>query len=324
MSVLLVVLMYGLWSSVFALGREAMGHASPVFFTAFRMILAGILLTLFLLIRKREELKKVRKHFLALTLLGVLSVYLTNVLEYYGLKHISAAKTCFIYSVSPFLSLIFSYIHFGEKVNRSKILGTLIGFIGFLPVLQTKMGDENLLQAFGFVSWPELAVMGAAAFSIYGWVLLRIVVKNQDVSPLMANGVSMLLGGFMALVHSSLIESWTPMPFSSEHLIPFIKGITLIILISNIICFNIYGYMLRRFTATFLSFMGLVSPIFSSIIEWFLLGEPLSPQIFLGTAIVSLGLWIVYRSELKQGYILKSPPKSSAPIKTEKEPAPVE
>ena len=63
--------------------------------------------------------------------------------------------------------------------------------------------------------------------------------------------------------------------------------------------------MLRKFTATFVSFMGLLSPIFASLNAWIFSGESPSPVIFLSTAIVSLGLWIVYSAELRQGYILK-------------------
>jgi len=50
---------------------------------------------------------------------------------------------------------------------------------------------------------------------------------------------------------------------------------------------------------------GLLSPIFASLNGWLFLGEPLSWVIFLSTGIVSLGLWVVYSAELKQGYIVK-------------------
>jgi len=76
----------------------------------------------------------------------------------------------------------------------------------------------------------------------------------------------------------------------------------------SIFCYNLYGYLLKRFTATFLSFAGLLSPIFASFNAWLILKEPPSPVIFLATGIVSLGLFFVYQAELKQGYIrIKQP-----------------
>ena len=78
-------------------------------------------------------------------------------------------------------------------------------------------------------------------------------------------------------------------------------------LISNILCYNLYGYMLKKFTATFVSFMGLLSPIFASLNSWVLIGEPPSLTILISTGVVSLGLFIVYQAELKQGYFMKKP-----------------
>lgn len=305
MGIFLVIFMYAAWSSIFSLGKMALENSPPLFLTGFRMVFAGILLLSWIFIKNRSSLKIGKKQILPLLALAVFSIYLTNILEFWGLQHLSAAKTCFIYGLSPFFAAIFSYIHFGEKMNRRKLLGMLIGFAGFVPVLMLQTGSENLLTAFSVFSWPELAIMGAALFSIYGWVLLRIVVKNQTLSPLYANGYSMLLGGTFAFVHSFFIDNWNPIPIAAGKLVPFIYGIALMTLISNILCYNLYGFMLRKYTATFLSFVGLLSPIFASLNSWILLGETPSWVILLSTAVVSLGLFIVYQAELKQGYIVK-------------------
>ena len=225
----------------------------------------------------------------------------------------TAAKTCFLYSLSPFFAAFFSYLHFGEKMNGRKWIGMAIGFAGILPVLAMQKGAGELLSSFAYLSWPELGMMAAALCSVYGWVLLRLIVKDKAISPLAANGVSMIFGGLLALAHSYLVESWNPFPVASSDLGSFVKGTLLMTLISNIICYNLYGMMLKRFTATFLSFMGLLSPIFASINGWFFLGEPLSPVIFFSTGVVCIGLWLVYSAELRQGYIKSgSDPKTQA------------
>lgn len=191
------------------------------------------------------------------------------------------------------------------------MIGFGIGFLGFIPVLMMQSGSESLMTAFSIISYPELAVMGAALFSVYGWVLLRVVVKDQTVSPLAANGVSMLIGGALALGHSYLVEAWAP-ALTETHFYPCLKWVSIMTFLSNIICYNLYGYMLRRFTATFLSFMGLLSPIFASLTAWILLGERPSWIIFGSTTILCMGLFIVYRAELKQGYIVSGEAKSTA------------
>ena len=305
MGILYVIFMYAAWSSVFPLGKMALEHAPPVFLTAFRMLFAAVIILGYLLIRKRSALKFNKIQFFSIVVLGFFSIYLCNILEFWGLQHLSAAKTCFIYSLSPFFAAIFSYFHFKEKINLKKFLGMMIGFAGFIPVLLLQSGSEDLFKAFSLFSWPELAVMGAALFAVYGWVLLRVVVKNQTVSPLAANGTSMLIGGLFALFHSFFLDSWLPTPIAEGYIGPVFKGVMWMTLISNILCYNLYGFMLRRYTATFLSFMGLLSPIFASLTSWALLGERPSWIIFASTGVVLFGLWIVYQAELKQGYIKK-------------------
>lgn len=306
MSVLIVVLMYATWSSVFALGKWTLAHTPPLFLTASRMILAGCLLLGFLAWKNRSAFRISGRQVASIALLALLSIYLTNALEFWGLQYMTAAKTCFFYSLSPFFAALFSYLHFGETMNRRKWLGMGVGFLGFIPVLSMQKGAGELMSSLAFISWPELAVLGAALCSVYGWTLLRVLVKDNSISPWMANGLSMLLGGVFALGHSLLVETWAPWPISAGDVPVFVKGTLLMTLISNIICYNLYGMLLKRFTATFLSFMGLLSPVFASINSWLFLGEPLSPTIFLGTVIVSVGLWLVYSAELAQGYIRSS------------------
>ncbi|NNM43931.1 MAG: EamA family transporter [Chlamydiae bacterium] len=305
MQILLAVLMFATWTTMFSFGKIALALSPPLFLTGFRMVLAGVLLLGYLLIRKRSSFKLNRQQVISLVLLGFFSIYLTNSLEFWGLQHLSAAKTCFLYSLSPFFAAFFSYLHFKEKINLKKAIGLSIGFLGIIPVLFYKTGTEEILHAFSIFSWPELALIGAVLCSVYGWVLLRLVVKNQTVSPSMANGSSMLIGGMFAFIHSFFVESWTPTPVAEGQMVSFLQIVLLMTGISNILCYNLYGMMLKRFTATFLSFVGLLSPIFASISGWVFLGEPISWVIALSTSVVCLGLWLVYQAELKQGYIVK-------------------
>lgn len=305
MSIALLTLMYAVWSSMFSLAKITLEVSPPLFLTAARMLLAGVVLLSFLALRK-SSFRFTMRQWALFGLLGLFSIYLTNAFEFWSLQHLTAAKTCFIYSLCPFFSAFFSYIHFGEKMNGRKWLGMIIGFVGFTPILFAQKGADELLTGIPFLSWPEIAMVGAAACTAYGWILLRLLVKDSPVSPMMANGMSMLVGGAFALGHSALIDTWNPLPVAAVSWLPFLQGIAVMTFISNILCYNLYGLMLRKFTATFISFMGLLSPIFASLNAWIFLGEMPSPIIFVSTGIVSIGLWIIYSAELKQGYIVRN------------------
>jgi len=139
--VTLVIFMYAIWSTVFCVGKLTLEYCPPRFLTGARMVLAGLLILGFFALFKPSSFKKLHRiHFFPILLLAFLSVYLTNVLEFWGLKYLSATKTCFIYSLSPFFAALLSYLHFDEKMNGRKWLGLCIGFLGFIPVLWTSTG----------------------------------------------------------------------------------------------------------------------------------------------------------------------------------------
>lgn len=233
-------------------------------------------------------------------ILGFFSIYLSNACEFWGLKDLSAAKTCFLYSLSPFITAILSYVHFKEKITSRKWMGIAIGFLGIFPVLYSE--SANPIHIFQSVSWPEVYVFGAVIFSVYGWILIRYLVANRTIPAPVVNCITMFIGGSIALLHSIMTEGTyiqTTNPSS------FISMLLLFTLISNIICYNLYGYLLKKFTASLISFVGLLSPIFASLSAWLFIGESPSPLIFVSTFIVMIGLSIFYKEEHKQGYIKK-------------------
>ena len=273
------------------------------------MLLASVLVLGYLALFKRSSLKISPKYFFPIFLYGFLSIYLTNALEFWSLQHLSAAKTCFLYSLSPFFAALFSYLHFGEKMNRRKTFGMLLGVLGvLLPIAFAQKEEGFSLGSCFLFSWPEITMIIAVLASVYGWVLLRRLVKDSDsCSSPAVNGYGMLIGGLLALGNSFISDSWTHSPISAGTFPSIAQNVLILTLISNVICYNLYGWMLKRFTATFLSFAGLTSPIFASIHGWFFLSETPSSWIIFSTGIFILGFWFVYSAELKQGYLKRSP-----------------
>lgn len=296
----LVVLLYALFASVFTVSKTGLQYTQPLFFVGTRMVLAGIILVLYLFIFHRRQFALNKSSLWGLFKLAVFNIYLTNVFEFWGLQFLTSFKTCFIYSLSPFFSALISYFSFNENLSPKKWLGLAIGFIGFFPILMSESSSEEGVGHLFFLSWAEMAVMLAAVTSVYGWIILRQLVKDEGVSPLMANGTSMVMGGAMALFNSYLVEDWSPVPVTN--MVTFTECTVLLVIISNMLCYNMYGYLLKRFTATFMSFAGFTTPLFTAIYGWFFLSEQISEAFYLSAAVVFVGLFLFYQEELKHGY----------------------
>lgn len=295
----LVFLLYALFSSVFIICKVALEYTQPLFLVGSRMAVAGILIAGYEFWRLRNTQKMITsKIFLKLLCLAFFNIYLTNACEIWGLNYLSPAKTCLIYSLSPFVAAFFSFLLFKEKLSPKKWGGLLVGFLGFFPILFSTSTSEELSGSLWFFSWAELAVCIAAVSSVYGWILLRQLVKEDQLSPLLANGISMIFGGALALIHSSIVDDWRPFPVSSY--VPFLECSLLLLLISNLICYNLYGHLLKKYTATFMSLAGLTTPLFAAGLAWVYFGELVTLPFYLSLAIISLGLYIFYQEELKE------------------------
>ncbi len=294
---LFVVLLYALFASVFTISKTGLEYAQPFFLIGTRMTLAGLLMISYQMIVHGKLPSFDLKRFWRIGLLALFNIYLTNAFEFWGLKYLTSFKTCFIYSLSPFLSALFSYFMLAEKMSIKKWLGLLIGFAGFLPILLSQTSHEEAAGQLFFFSWAELAVMMAAACSVYGWILLGQLVKEDGYSPFVANGLSMLIGGVVALAHSALTESWNPYPYTE--FMPFFECAILLIIISNLICYNLYGWLLKRYSATFMSFAGFTTPLFTALFGWLYLGEVVTWPFYVSAVIVFFGLSMFYQEELK-------------------------
>ena len=306
MMIWIIPLLYGIWSLAFPIGKTLVFYADPIFTVAIRMLLASLILLGWLYIKNSNSIKISFKEALSTFILSLFSIYFCNIFEYWGLKYLSSAKTCFIYSMSPFFTALLSYIHFKERMTLTKWLGMCVGFLGFLPVLALQEGSEDLLKINTFFSWPSLSVIFASFCGVYGWILLRLMVKDQQMNPVKVNAFSMLFGGALAFITSFIIETSPLTQMYQLDAPPYFGWLALIIFISNIVCFNLYGFLLKKFSATLLSFFGLLSPLFTSLNAYLFFNEPFHPIILLSTALVSFGLFIVYRIELQQGYVRSS------------------
>lgn len=298
----LVILLFALFASLFTLQKETLEYCEPFFLIGSRMLFSGTILLTYLFITNRKVLKIKLKQLGLFVLLALFAVYLANICEIWGIKHMVSSKACLIYSLSPFLAALVAFIVLGETLSKQKWLGMFIGFFGLIPIHFTQTSAEISLGYFSISSLAEFSIVGAALFSVYGWILLKKIINQYKQSPLLANGISMTIGGTLALLHSYFSgETWQPIPVSDIQ--PFILNSLVMCLISNIICYNLYGFLLQRFTATFMSFAGLVTPFFASLYGYVFLQENITWHFFASIIIFSLGLVLFYQDEMKQGQV---------------------
>lgn len=295
----LIILMYALIASSFSMGKVLLTYASPIFLVGIRMSLAGSILLTYYLVWSKKHLSIKEKHYSLYLQIIVLGIYTAYIFRFFGLKYLTSSKTAFIFNSSPFFTALFSHLLLGDTITKRQWLGLIIGFLGLIPILISSSPIEQEWGEFFFISWPELAVICAVALHAYSWLVVRKLIKDKAHTPTMVNGVTMFCGGLLALATAPLVEGIESFTKPFEHVVPFLGWLLFIVIVSNVICSNLYGHLLKKYSPTFLSLCGFLVPIFAVLYGWGFLGEKISWHFYASCAIVFVGLYLFYQDELK-------------------------
>ncbi len=293
MEIFFILLMNALFAATFPLGKFALQYAGPVFLIAIRMLLAGFLLLG--VSYKSNPWKVFKEDWFIFVRTAFFYVFLAFVPEFWALKYLSSIKTNLLWSVQPFLAALFGFILLSEKISYKKMIALSIGFMGMLPIIFTcDAGEMSFSQMCYSVSWPEFALFVAVSSTIYGWFLIKqLLARGYSLS--LINGVTMTIGGCACLA-ASLFEHFLYQQELYSNLSAVVIYSALLVLISNVLGYGIYGYLLSRYSITFLSFSGFTCPLFGFLFSY-LLGEPFYASYGYGFVLISIGLYIFYREE---------------------------
>ena len=306
----LVIILYLLFASTFTLGKAALLYVPPFLFIGVRMILGGSLLLGYYTMFTKKRLSIDARDYSSFLSIIIFHIFCSYTLEFWALEQVTSAKACLVYNLSPFITAIFSYFLFAERLTYRQICGLVIGFLAFIPVLIAQAPLETFAWHVGFLSCYEIALIGSVSSSAYGWMVMKGLI-HKGYSFIMINGIGMLGGGICALILSLFKEGWPAMkdvPVAMPHIVSLfgVTGERLImlggysmalIIIANIICYNLYGYLLSRYSPTFLSFAGFMTPLFAALLGWLFLGEQVTWHFFATIGLVLFGLYLFHEKK---------------------------
>lgn len=316
----LVLLAYLLLSSTFVIGKAALGYSQPIFLIGFRMTLGGLLLLGFMYFFHKSQWKFNKKDFWLFAQIAFFHIYLSFILEFWSYQYVTSSKAAFMFNLSPFITALFAYLAFRDKMSVKQWIGLVIGFLGSLPVLVAQTPAAELSAGhFLFLSVPEICLLISATAGVYGWIIMKKLVVDKHYSPIFVNGIGMFFGGIAAFITSFIAEkkpllkcglnsmnscaidqsAWSTLfNCSWSNFLVFFGFVLLLILVANIIFYNFYGFLLKKYTPTFLSLVGLLCPVFTALLGWIFLGETVSWEFFASLAVVMVGAYIFYLDEL--------------------------
>lgn len=289
---LLIILTYMSYGASFVFLKELVTIADPMLMVMWRLGLSGVCFLGWFLITggKTKRFDRIDAYLLMQFLIfGIAGSFC---LSAWAAQYVSSTKACFYFNLAPFMTAIFAYLVYQRVLGLYQILGGLVAFMGFAPHLYYLARTSICVVCFlPLPILPDIVMILAVASYAYGWIALDKLKKRGHADSFII-GIGMLGVSIGLLLASPWYPPLRELPMQGI----FWINLILVILTGNIIFFALYGYLLRYFRPTLLSFMGMMSPLFTAVLSWYVLGQNISYHFFVTLLLVTLGLYLFTRS----------------------------
>lgn len=273
-----------LWGGTFIAGRVVAGDVGPFSAAFFRFFIASIFLVLFTYRIEGKLPLPGKRQMIPVFLLGMTGVFSYNVFFFKGLKLINAGRAAIIIAGNPILITLFSAYFFKEKLNLIKGVGIMISVAGAVIVISK--GSLNEIVN-GGIGWGEIFIFCC----VLSWVAYSLIGKAvmNGLSPLVSVTYSSVIGTlwlfFPAFFEGMLKEcsSYTNMAWLSIFYLGFF---------GTVIGFVWYYEGIKKIGAMRASLFINFVPICAVVLAFFILDEPITPSLFIGTVLVCSGVYL--------------------------------
>ena len=266
------------WSLSFIWFKVANETFNPIAIVFLRLIISILLLSSFLLIRKKSVKirKEDRKLFLMLALFEPFLYFLG---ESFGLTYVSATVGSVLISTIPVIATIGAWIIFKERLRIINYAGIAVSFIGILIFVLDK---GTLTFNIKGVSLLMLAVFCAAGYNL---TLSRLV---GSYPPVFIVNVQNIIGAFLFLPLFIVLDlkDLLSSPITFKALIPVIE----LAVFASCGAFILFAYAVRNMGVSRANVFTYFIPILTALFAFAILGERLTMQNIAGMLIVISGL----------------------------------
>ena len=276
-----LLLTFILWGSLYVVSKFVLGKLPPFTISFFRFLLAFISLSA---VDRHPSRRLARKHFPYVLLIGFGGYFITVGAQLLGTKYAGASTASLINSMNPVTMTLFGFLILHEQMTIRKIIGILLSIFGVFVILGGGLQGAGtagiLLSLFAVFAWSFISVM------------TRKITKHYD--PL---HISRLACGVAAICYlpAAVIESsigHVPV----FHILSHDASCTLALLYMGVICtgvaYTLWNKSLSILDANVCASFYPIQPAVSTLLGILLLGETLSMNFLIGSALVVSGVLI--------------------------------
>ena len=271
-----------IWSSTFVIVKMGLESLGPLTIAGLRYLIGSLVLVPFLLLRRSSRAPVSKELWLKLILIGISAYTIGNGALFWGLKFIPATTGSFLMSMIPLLVLFGGAILLKEIPTRWQILGVILSLFGsglfFSSGLMPGEPQGVVILAIG--------LLGFMAFSLLG----RGIARDKQLDTLRLTTLPLLIGGGVSLLLAFAVEGLPLITWRGFLIVSWLA------IINTAIGYMLYNHALQELTALEMNMVMNLSPLFTALMGWILLGETLSLVQIIGMLVVIGGVILVQRS----------------------------
>jgi drug/metabolite transporter (DMT)-like permease len=260
-----------------AVGIDVVADELEPFWAAGLRFTAAGLIFLVAMLALRVPMPRGRS-LLGAVVYGVLGFFLAFAVAFWAIPQTGAGTGQTLIALVPLLTLILAAAQGLETLRLRPVIGAAIAVIGVGILAADRLHADV----------PPLAllavVLTATCFAETG-VLLK---GTPRAHPVATNAIGMLVGGLLlGILSAAAGERWV-MPAESDTW----TAMLFLVVFGSVAVFWLYLFVLGRWTASEVSIEFLLIPIATVVYSAILTGEPMTPALLVGGAVILAGVYV--------------------------------
>ena len=230
----------------------------------------------------RGQPKLTARDWRDIVVLGFTGYYLASFLDFAGLAYISASLERLILYLNPTLVLLISVVFLHHRLQARQLLALGISYAGVVAVFAHELHFEGTATAIGAALVFGSAVSYAIYLAISGTVVKRLGALRLTG---LASSVACVLCIGQFLLLRPLSAAWVPEPVMWLSVLNATACTVAPVLMLMLAIARIGPPMAAQ--------VGMVGPMSTILMGWFILNEPMNAWIAVGTLLVLSGVFLV-------------------------------
>ena len=226
---------------------------------------------------------KTKNDFFKVSLLGFFQTALNYFFFYIGVANVAASKASIINSLSNFLVIIIAhFIYKSDKLNKSRIIGIIFGFLGVLIVnLGSGIDSTFTFTGEGFMF---ISVLTAVASSF------MVKEFSRTVHPALLSAYQLLIGSSMMLIVA------TRGNYQNLRVTPLGIGLLLYSAALSAVAFTLWTTLMKYNNPGEITMFKFLIPVSGSILAFIFLGEPITIKTIISLIFIVIGIILVNKN----------------------------